>query len=552
MKSFLRVFITLLVCLMIVFGGYTLAMGMTNSIYNYQSPLQNSAPIPGLAIENTPPRQVVFILIDGLRYDTSLKSDVMPTLSQLRMKGAYARMHSETPSYSSPGYGVLLSGAWPELSSSAAFNLSYEDIRTLSQDNLFSSAHRLGLTTAISGLNWFEKLVPQSAVDFHYYTSGEDQVADQDVVNAALPWIQKGNSNLILVHIDQVDHAGHHQGGPASPNWDKAARRADALVARILAAMDLQQDVIFICSDHGHIDAGGHGGQEQVVRTEPFILTGKGIKQGDFGEVEMVDVAPTLAAILGINLPASTQGEVRVAMLDGLSTAAQESILLEGARQQVQLLQKYSAAIGVAIPAADLTIDKTKTVSEYQHLLEKARNQRLIRERLPRLVIALAGLVLAVLLIWRLKFFQRRKYFYGALLYLFVFNLTYLVIGPGAYSYSTIVTELSFIVINGIISLLSIILVWLLLVFPDRKRISSADLAAESGIFSILTAAITLLPVVVHWVWDGMFVTWALPNLLFHYIALLSLVQVIFIGSSGLIFAAVSLIINRRKKAIAR
>ncbi len=550
MKSIVRVIIALLVCFIIIFGAYTVAMGMMDSIYQYRSPLEDSAPIPGLAIKNTAPRQVVFILIDALRYDTSLKSEVMPTLSQLRSKGAYARMHSKTPSYSSPGYGVLLTGAWPELSSSAAFNLSYEDIRTLTQDNLFSSAHRLGLTTGISALNWFEKLVPQYAVDLSYYTAGEDQIADRDVVNAALPWIQKGDGNFILIHIDQVDHAGHHEGGPENPNWDAAAGRADALVAEILAKMDLTKDVIFICSDHGQIDAGGHGGQEQVVRTEPFIMAGKGIKQGDFGEVEMVDVAPTLAAILGINLPASTQGEVQVAMLAGLNAATLESIPLESARQQVQLLQKYSTAIGVTIPAADLSLDKIKTVDEYQRLFEKTRNQRLNRERLPRMLIALVSLVLAGLMIWRWNFFQRRKYFLGALIYLFIFNLIYLVIGPGAYSYSTIVTESSFIVINGLISILSMMLVWFIFVFPGRKRLSAANLAAESAIFAVVTAILTFLPVIVHWVWNGLFVTWALPNLLFHYIALLSLVQSMFIGISGVILAVASLILNRNKKGI--
>ena len=45
-------------------------------------------------------------------------------------------------------------------------------------------------------------------------------------------------------------------------------------------ALDLTRDTIVITSDHGHIDAGGHGGDETVVITEPFVLAGAGVKGG--------------------------------------------------------------------------------------------------------------------------------------------------------------------------------------------------------------------------------------------------------------------------------
>ena len=124
----------------------------------------------------------------------------------------------------------------------------------------------------------------------------EDQVAYRNVVDAALPWLKEGKYNLVLIHIDQVDYAGHHEGGPIDPRWDAAATRADGLLNEIASAMDLSQDTLIIFSDHGQIDRGGHGGQDPIVLLEPFVMVGKGVVGGKFPDVKMVDIAPTVAA----------------------------------------------------------------------------------------------------------------------------------------------------------------------------------------------------------------------------------------------------------------
>ena len=113
-----------------------------------------------------------------------------------------------------------------------------------------------------------------------------------------------------------MDYAGHHEGGPIDPRWDEAASRADGLLKQIATTMDLTKDTLLVISDHGQIDMGGHGGQDPIVLLEPFVLVGKGVIPGDYGDVEMVDVAPTVAAILGTNIPATNQGHPKIAMFD--------------------------------------------------------------------------------------------------------------------------------------------------------------------------------------------------------------------------------------------
>jgi hypothetical protein len=186
-------------------GAYLWANAMVDGFYTFRSPLKDDPPQPGATLYDPPVRRVIFVLIDGLRLDTALDAGVMPHLNELRRQGAWAEMHSQPPSYSSSAYSVLLTGAWPDLSDGPPFNLAYEDIHVISQDQVFSAANRAGLGTAISAYYWFEKMVPQAAVDAGFYTAGEDHAADRDVVDAALEWIRQGDHQLTLVHLDQVD-----------------------------------------------------------------------------------------------------------------------------------------------------------------------------------------------------------------------------------------------------------------------------------------------------------------------------------------------------------
>jgi len=332
-------------CLIIAALGYFGATSLIDSLYAYRSPLREIAPQPAQPLGQPLTRRVVFVLIDGLRLDTSFRPDVMPYFNELRQDAAWATMHSQPPSYSETGYSVLFTGAWPDISDGPAVNLDYEAIPTWTQDNLFAAAERAGLQTAISGYYWFEKLAPQSAVQAGFYTPGEDKVADRQVVDAALPWLESGDYQLVLIHLDQVDYAGHHEGGPIDERWNDAARRCDDHLREITAGLDFSQDTLLVVSDHGHIDRGGHGGQDAVALLEPFVLVGAGVKPGQYDDVYMVDVAPTLSVLLGFNLPASTQGR---ALTDMLLLSAEQLAAIQSADtvQKQQLTDTYVQAIG--------------------------------------------------------------------------------------------------------------------------------------------------------------------------------------------------------------
>lgn len=535
---------TILLMLVLIFlavSAYFWATGMISSNYAYRSPLDAAPLSPGQDLGEPSTDRVVIVLIDALRYDTSMDADVMPTLAALRQAGASARMHSRPPSYSAPGYSTILTGAWTEINGGPAFNLDYEDIPVITQDNMFSAAHRAGLTTAISAYDWFEKLVPQADVDLSFYTAGYDAAADRQVVDAALPWLQADQSQLTLIHIDQVDYAGHYEGGPVSQNWDASASRADALLAEILQQIDLEQDTLIVLSDHGQIDAGGHGGQDAIVLLEPFVMAGKGVRPGAYGDMNMVDVAPTISALLGLNLPAATQGHALQEML-ALPETVTANLEKATHDQQSTLLKAYAQAI---LPHANYDIPVNAQVDQYQQVLSDIRSQRLLRERLWRSALAALYLGLGVTLLIRLGK-RSLPWLLAGLGYTLLFHLRYALIDHKVYSLSSVTGEMDLIVYIAVTTLIALLIAWLVTAVV-RKTFRDGPLASARWTIGLglTTVFLTSLPVVLSFVLNGALVTWTLPDYFTSFLALLSLIQILVLSGSCLLLAGISAIISR-------
>ena len=540
MKKSAPIFIGVLICIIVMGVSYFWATGLTDSVYAYRSPLHNSPPLPGEAIGKPNTRSIVIVLIDALRYDTSLKSNVMPFLNLLRSEGASALMHSRPPSYSEPGYTVLLTGAWPDLSDGPTLNLDNADIPTFTQDNIYSAAHRAGLLTAISGFNWFEKLIPQQAISVSFYTAGEDQAADRQVTDAALPWLQDGQYQLVLIHLDQVDYAGHHEGVPIDPRWDAAATRADELLKEIAMAMDLRLDTLLVISDHGQIDRGGHGGQDRIVLLEPFVMIGKGVIPGKYGDIQMVDVAPTVAALLGTNIPATNQGHPQIAMLDFTLTQVDE-MNNALASQQAQLVQAYQTAIGHPVTVTQLG----NIVTASQAGMDAARETLLDNHRIPRGIIA----IFLVFLFVNLAAWHTKPYFswmlVGVVGYLSIFNIKYILIDHKTYSLSSVISTTNLIESTALTTLIALFVGWLLvLVGTKGYQLRPRKAAALTLKFILTTLAILSIPIFFHYAINGATVTWALPNFLISFLGLLFLIQVLIVSVIGLFFTGLSALVG--------
>ncbi len=539
MNPRLRIGLKVLVCLLLAAGSYIWANASMNAVYAYRSPLDANPPRPGAALSDAPGGRVVIVLIDALRADTAAKSEVMPVLNQLRGQGASAVMLSRPPSFSTPGYGVLLTGAWPDVSGAPAFNLDYDQIPSIRQDTIFASASRAGIKTAISAYNYFEKLIPASDVGAGFFTAGEDEAADRAVLAAALPWLDSGEYGLVLIHLDQVDYAGHVEGGAASPAWDAAAARADALLGEIAAHLDLTRDTLLVISDHGQIDAGGHGGHDPVTLREPFVLVGAQVRPGIYADIHMTDVAPTVAALLGSSLPAASQGQPRAEMLDVPLPAAP---LLA---QQRGLLAHYTAAIDV--PANPTRLASAATYADYQGMFESVQMTRTNNERGPRAVLAAA---LLALLFWTARPWKLQNGWgwLAALGACGFFHLRYVLEGR-TYSFSSLAGASDLILLGLTGALPGLALAWLLIAWRQGwLRLARAEAAENSIDLTLAACFLWLWPLAAHFAWDGLLAKWTLPAFGLHYFFMLSAIALLFTALTGAGLTLLAALLSRQRQ----
>lgn len=530
--------------LLVVVGAYFWATALMDSLFEYRSPLAADAPVAQMETSAALTEGVVIVLVDALREDTSMDADVMPFLNELRTQAAWATMYSQTPSYSAPGWTTILTGAWPDINDGQSANPPDENsVRTFTQDDIFASAGRSGLHTAVSGYFWFEDMLADSGVDAGFYTPGEDDSADRDVMKAALPWLEEGTYDLVLIHLDQVDYAGHHEGGAIGAGWQAAAGRVDDMLREIVAEMDLEHDTLLIFSDHGQIDQGGHGGQEAVTLVEPFLMLGAGTIPGQYSDIQMVDIAPTVAALLGIQIPASSQGRILTEML--IISEDQAVLLQDGLEtQQAQLLRDYQVAIGVdAQPRSEDGVSQPFNVK-----MDSIRAQRLDKERTPRLILAIVLAAIPPIIMIKKKEQNWKWLVGGTICYLVVFNLIYAVIMHKTYSLSSLVSAGDLILSTAGYAGIALLAAWLLVMIIKKKFTDSTIDAAHNSLnitFSVLFAL--ALPVLWSFYRNGVLITWTLPEFGSMYVSFLSLIQSIFVALFGLLLAGISALIAHRK-----
>ncbi len=405
----LRLLVTALLLAAVAFAGRYLLQTLLDSAQAYEPPVVNLT--PG---DPTQPltQSLVLVIVDGLRYDTSLE---MPNLQSLRRRGAHAQVVVPLPSVSQPSWITLLSGAPPEFNGVSLFNPTGET-HPIVVDHLLRRARVMRRTTAVVGAADWRDLIPPAALDDAVYAEGETPADDAQLVDAAVKLLHTRYPDVLLVHLSQVDAAGHAFGG-ASDRYYRAALRVDELIRRLANAVDLRITSFAVVSDHGHLDQGGHGGNEPVVTHVPFVLVGPGVRPGDYGTIPAVDVAPTLAALLGLPIPAESHGTVRFKMLE-MSDAMRAEKAMALAAQQVRLAEAYLKATGVKeyedIPAQELTVAQSAadidnyagafeiaqlSASDAHKAIVKARTARINAERQKRLRVTL-GVLAALFVLW--------------------------------------------------------------------------------------------------------------------------------------------------------
>ncbi|MGI5168963.1 alkaline phosphatase family protein [Spirillospora sp. CA-253888] len=286
--------------------------------------LAATAPSPPATARAAAPgaAHVVVFGLDGAGWDRLLAADV-PTVKSLIASGRsgpawlYAAPMAATSS--GPGWATGLTGVWPDKHKVRDNSFTGDDLAGHPDFLTRVERHDPAFAT-YAAVDWkpIGDRIITGPVDREYVLDGDADgytVDDPKIAADAAAQMTRVGPHASFVYFGQPDIAGHEHGG-ASAQYRQALADADRRIAQVINAVksrptySAEKWTFIVTSDHGHTDAGGHGGPSPQERQSFVVASGPGITPGPSGtSLKNVDVAATVFRQLGIARPAVLDGE---------------------------------------------------------------------------------------------------------------------------------------------------------------------------------------------------------------------------------------------------
>jgi hypothetical protein len=309
-------------------------------------------------------KKVVFIILDGIPADV-LERTATPFLDEIAKKGGYARAftggkkdaYSETPTISAVGYNSLLTGTWAnkhnvwgndikapnyrywtifrflkEAQPSAKLGIysTWEDNRTKLVGEGLPETNLLKMDFVFDGFELDTLTYPHDSEKKYI------QKIDNLVSYEAAFQLRTFAPDLSWVYLEFTDDIGHRFGD--SPQQEEAVELADQQVGRIYDAFRYREEnfgeewLIIVTTDHGRKveDGKDHGGQSDRERQIWMVTNAQNLNsQFKSGTPAMVDIFPTIAKFLEIDLPKEALKELDGVPLIGAISIANAAAEIE-------------------------------------------------------------------------------------------------------------------------------------------------------------------------------------------------------------------------------
>ncbi|UVJ39287.1 alkaline phosphatase family protein [Arthrobacter sp. CJ23] len=237
--------------------------------------------------------RIILLGIDGLRWDLAAESTSAAILRSLAAEGDHRDMTMDVPTLSGPGWSSLLTGTTH--AQHGIRDNTFVGHRLFGHPDLLSRAFYQDTSTrTFAAAGWPPLVSPeglgpvihqrmeQQKAGLHTVVSRDGEThgfirIDAEIADFTLAALNSHKvPDVSFVYFCDVDDAGHVYGA-LSPQYQEALARVDGHVARIRAAVRSraaahgEKWLLVVVADHGHVDAGGHGGDSPEERGS-FIL----------------------------------------------------------------------------------------------------------------------------------------------------------------------------------------------------------------------------------------------------------------------------------------
>jgi hypothetical protein len=284
--------------------------------------LASAAPtLPSPASCGWPPERALIISVDSLRVDAvngALPDPFMqgkasaPFLLELSQKGAFTwKAQTVWPSLTLPAHTSMLTGydvPAHGVNSNAYFKNPGGKVPL---PTIFERAHERGMLTAmLAGKKYFYFFEQPEFLDYHWVNP---EASDAQTARRAVTYIQEHDFDVMLIHLANVDEAGHAHGW-MSPEYLDRVQKADQAVRSVFEALEKKgiaaSTLVIINSDHGGSGFTHGDASNPVNRTIVWMMVGPCVRPGHplAQDVHIYDTGLTALWALGIPYPADVDG----------------------------------------------------------------------------------------------------------------------------------------------------------------------------------------------------------------------------------------------------
>ncbi len=258
------------------------------------------------AEERMQPPRVIVIGVDGLSVEGVAKGKV-PNLRRLMDRSAWTlSARGVLPTLSSPNWESMITGAGTAQHGITSNGIvrNMVEFKPICQGTdgkfptIFDALHKQHPKSRIAIFHdWpgFADLVAKDSTDILQHETGNKRTTE-----AAINYWKNEKPELLFIHLDNVDHAGHAFGW-GTREYRNAVEAADSRIGEVVKMLDesvgWDSTYVLVTSDHGGTPR-GHGKNSLAEIQIPWILSGPRVIAGEImGPVNTFDTAATLAWI---------------------------------------------------------------------------------------------------------------------------------------------------------------------------------------------------------------------------------------------------------------
>uniref|UniRef100_A0A182IPJ6 GPI ethanolamine phosphate transferase 1 n=1 Tax=Anopheles atroparvus TaxID=41427 RepID=A0A182IPJ6_ANOAO len=350
---------------------------------HFRSPILQGLP-DGAEHDEPPADRLVLFVGDGLRAESFLKGNLerTPFLRQtLLNQGVFGVSNTRVPTESRPGHAALLAGVYEDPSAvfrgwkenpvefDSVLNRSSVSYCWGSPDivNMFSRGAtdgRVHTATYDSGDELFTQSANTSLLDIWVFDRVRQFLTNDEATGGVL----QRKKVVLFLHLLGLDTAGHvHK--PQSELFTENLITVDKGIESIVQLLDRAtgndgRTAYIFTSDHGMTDQGSHGSGHPLETETPFLAWGAGFshwKASDprglderqatdvlaldgnripVHQINQADVAPLMAAVLGISVPKNSFGKLPRSLLN-VSEQNLTETLMDVTLEGIQYFQSY-------------------------------------------------------------------------------------------------------------------------------------------------------------------------------------------------------------------